>query len=66
MSKSIQIDFILLAAKSLHESGLPTHRVEDFIQKFCVSVEVEAELFTTPGSIFASIVNEGVKLFIQR
>ena len=61
VSTSIKIDFILLAAKSLHESGLPTHRVEDFIQEFCISVEVEAELFTTPGSIFASIVNEGVK-----
>ena len=47
MPTSIKIDFILLAAKSLHESGLPTHRVEDFIQEFCVSVEVEAELFTT-------------------
>jgi uncharacterized membrane protein YjjP (DUF1212 family) len=61
MPTSSKIDFILLAAKSLHESGLPTHRVEDFIQKFCISVEVEAELFTTPGSIFASILQDGVR-----
>lgn len=61
MLTNSKIDFILLAAKSLHESGLPTHRVEDFMQEFCWSVEVEAELFTTPGSIFASIVNDGVK-----
>jgi len=61
MSTSVEIDFILLAAKSLHERGLPTHRVEDFIEEFCISVEVEADLFTTPGSIFASISNAGVK-----
>lgn len=61
MTPSVDIDFILLAAKSLHESGLPTHRVEDFVQEFCWSVEVEVELFTTPGSIFASIVHDGVK-----
>ncbi len=61
MTSSQKIDFILLAAKSLHENGLPTHRVEDFIQKLCVSTQVEAELFTTPGSIFASIEKDGVK-----
>lgn len=61
MTTTKQIDFILLAAKSLHENGLPTHRVEDFIQKLCLSVNVSAEFFTTPGSIFASIEKEGVK-----
>ncbi len=55
------INFILLTAKSLHENGLPTHRVEDFIQKFCHSLAIEAEFFTTPGSIFASIEVEGIK-----
>lgn len=61
MTTTKQIDFILLAAKSLHENGLPTHRVEDFIQRICLSMQVEAELFTTPGSIFASIEKDGVK-----
>jgi uncharacterized membrane protein YjjP (DUF1212 family) len=61
MTNSTQIDFILLAAKSLHENGLPTHRVEDFIGKMCVSLTIEAEFFTTPGSIFASIHENGRK-----
>lgn len=61
MNSSKQIDFILLAAKSLHENGLPTHRVEDFIQRFCITLGVSAEFFTTPGSIFASIEKDGIK-----
>lgn len=61
MITSQKINFILLAAKSLHENGLPTHRVEDFIQKLCATIQLQADFFTTPGSIFASIEQEGVK-----
>lgn len=39
MMRTYKIDFILLAVKSLHEHGFLTHRVEDFIQRFCHSMK---------------------------
>ena len=52
--------FVLLTAKSLHESGLPSHRLEEKLEKLCTQLAIEAQFFTTPGSIFASITIEGV------
>jgi uncharacterized membrane protein YjjP (DUF1212 family) len=52
--------FVLLTAKSLLESGLPSHRLEEKLEKLCTQLAIEAEFFTTPGSIFASITIEGV------
>ena len=49
------LHFILKSAKSLHESGLPTHRLEERMNEVCKTLEIESQFFSTPGSIFASI-----------
>lgn len=59
MSKQDTLNFILQSAKSLHECGLPTHRLEERMTEVCKSLGVESQFFSTPGSIFASITIEG-------
>lgn len=49
------LNFILKSAKSLHKSGLPTHRLEERMNEVCQTLEIESQFFSTPGSIFASI-----------
>ena len=57
--ESVTLRFVLLAAKSLHESGLPAHRLEETLERLCNKLGIYGEFFTTPGSIFASItINE--------
>jgi uncharacterized membrane protein YjjP (DUF1212 family) len=55
MPNKTTLDFILQSAKSLHENGLPTHRLEERMQEVCKRLQVKSEFFATPGSIFASI-----------
>lgn len=58
MNYSLFTNFILLTAKSLHACGLPSHRLESKMEKLCKRLNVQAEFFTAPGSIFASIQSE--------
>lgn len=55
MSNQDTLNFILQCAKSLHENGLPTHRLEERMNEVCHSLQVDGQFFSTPGSIFASI-----------
>jgi uncharacterized membrane protein YjjP (DUF1212 family) len=55
MSYQDTLNFILQSAKSLHENGLPTHRLEERMNEVCRSLQVDGQFFSTPGSIFASI-----------
>ncbi len=56
---TLMVKFVLKVAKSLHENGLPTHRLEEKLENLCESLNIKGEFFTTPGSIFASIEIDG-------
>lgn len=45
--------FILHLARALHAHGYPAHRLEDVLGRIAARLGVEAQLFTTPTSIFA-------------
>ena len=55
-----KIDFVLLVAKAFHENGLPTHRLENSLDNLCAKIGIEADFFSSQGSIFASIKENGV------
>ena len=47
--------FLLVCAKTLHESGLPAHRLERLLEIASVKMGLNADFFISPGSVFASI-----------
>ncbi|MFN5416756.1 MAG: threonine/serine exporter ThrE family protein [Flavobacteriia bacterium] len=58
-SEKLNVSFVLKLAKAMHEAGLPTHRLEEGLTDLCTKIGLEAEFFCTPGSIFASIKENG-------
>ena len=47
--------FLLVCAKTLHESGLPAHRLERLLEIASLKMGLNADFFISPGSVFASI-----------
>lgn len=58
-SEKQKINFVLALAKALHESGLPSHRLENKLEDFCQSIALKGDFFVSVGSIFASIEYDG-------
>ena len=46
--------FLLRLARALHESGAPSHRIEDAMDALAPRLGVEGRFFSTPTSIFVS------------
>ena len=47
-------DFLLRLARALHESGAPSHQIEDAMDALAPRLGVEGRFFSTPTSIFVS------------
>lgn len=48
------ISFLLGCAKTLHESGLPAHRLERLLEIASLKMGLKADFFISPGSVFVS------------
>jgi len=48
------ISFLLVCAKTLHESGLPAHRLERLLEIASLKMGLKADFFISPGSVFVS------------
>jgi uncharacterized membrane protein YjjP (DUF1212 family) len=58
MKNSKKIEFFIKIAKLLQANGYPTHKLEDLIEDLCAFLEIEAEVFSSSGSIFISFKEE--------
>lgn len=58
-NEKIKIQFVLELAKMLHESGLPSHRLEFTLEKLCQNISLKGDFFVSIGSIFASLEYNG-------
>ena len=48
------VRFVLRLGRALHTCGYPSHRVEEVMNRAATRLGLEAQLFTTPTSIFAA------------
>jgi len=48
------VRFVLRLGRALHTCGYPSHRVEEVMDRAATRLGLEAQLFTTPTSIFAA------------
>jgi uncharacterized membrane protein YjjP (DUF1212 family) len=49
-----EVEFALRMAQALQEHGAPAHRLEELISALCRRLGLDAQVFSTPTSLFAS------------
>jgi uncharacterized membrane protein YjjP (DUF1212 family) len=52
-------NFIIALAESIHQNGIPAHRLENTMQMVCESIGVEADFSATPEILLISFSTDG-------
>ena len=52
-------NFIIALAESIHQNGIPAHRLENTMQMVCESIGIVADFSATPELLLISFSTEG-------